>query len=184
MSVWAIIAGIVVLLLVLVLVIGKRGVHRVKKMNLVHYSLLVRSNAQLRDLAAQAAASGSCEMEVFDAEGDIRELTDGMSIRTDRTHTVNVDKGLLDWAVAVTDLMDRATAAGGGMFQDPQTELKLWKQAYKMAPAYPLIPMSLGVTYAEAGKVKPGIKYLEEALYLAPHSERIRDNLEAIRDLR
>jgi hypothetical protein len=87
----------------------------------------------------------------------------------------------LQWALRVTSLADAAThAVDQG---DLQQGLNLWLQAYELAPAYPVIAMSLGVVYGEMGDVQTSIAYLEEAQRLDPTNERIARNLAVAREL-
>ena len=153
----------------------------VPKMEMVHYALVRFSNKQLRRILEKAKAEGGMTIEV--PLGDLKELTDGVSILVDRmkdSEMQPIEPPLLDWAIRVTDVMDRATDAD----ENPHRQLKLWQEAYAMCPDYPLILMSLGVSYAKCGEVESAIEFLEKAHRAAPENDRIRNNLEGIkRDL-
>lgn len=162
---------------------------KVEKMTMVHYTLMRFSNQELRILAEQARAQGgSYKIEV--PRGRIVDITNGISVLWDKVQSmqeVAISTDLLNWAVTLTEIMDKATEIGTrveGPLASSQVGHELlehWKKAYELAPDYPLVLMSLGVAYSDCGRHETGLKYLEKAHRLAPTNQRIKNNLESVR---
>jgi tetratricopeptide (TPR) repeat protein len=63
----------------------------------------------------------------------------------------------------------------------PQEALKTFEQLEKRAPFDPIVFLSIGVCYANLGKGKEAVSYVEKALKMDPENARIKDNLKGIK---
>ena len=71
--------------------------------------------------------------------------------------------------------------AKAGAATDPKESIRLYKKIIAKAPFDSISMLSIGVCYANLGKGKKAVKYVEEALKSDPNNQRIRDNLAGIK---
>jgi hypothetical protein len=147
----------------------------VTSMELVHYALLRTPISSLE------VASKKERILVDVPQGDVAELTDGFALiegRVTETLEVDIDKHLLKWAIELLKLLEGGKAATRS---NPWVILEYLLSAHEIAPAYPLVLMNLGVTYALCGEGEQAQYFLEQALQLSPDNLRIQKNRDAVR---
>jgi len=64
---------------------------------------------------------------------------------------------------------------------NPQEALRIFKQIVKKAPFDSISMLSIGVCYANLGDGRKAVSFVEKALKSDPNNQRIRENLEGIR---
>ena len=89
--------------------------------------------------------------------------------------TTRLSDAELDRLIEAQRLMRKADSTSG-----PQA-ISLYKQAAKLTPWDEVYLMSIGVEYAQAGDYRKGGQRLEEALALNPDNQRVRKNLNAVK---
>lgn len=85
----------------------------------------------------------------------------------------------VDWAEQVNVYAIKAEQASSAN-AIPEA-IALYRKALQLAPGCDLYLMSIGCCYANMGDLRTGVKYLERAAEISPSQERIRRNLEGIR---
>jgi tetratricopeptide (TPR) repeat protein len=103
----------------------------------------------------------------------------GDSPAQQREHEITQED--FQWAKQVESIVDMGHAAGQG--GDYGEAIRHYREALRMAPGCDLFLMSIGVCYAQLGDHARGLRYLERAAEISPDSDRIRDNLEAVRGM-
>lgn len=79
-------------------------------------------------------------------------------------------------AIELSRLTQKASTA-----DNPKEALRLFKQIVDRVPFDSISMLSIGVCYANLGQGRKAVSYVEKALESDPDNERIRQNLEAIR---
>lgn len=87
----------------------------------------------------------------------------------------------IEWAEKVMTIAEQAAAASqrGGYAK----AIQFYKQALEQAPECDLYLMSIGACYANMGKPRDGLPYLERAAKISPNNARIQRNLAGMRQM-
>jgi tetratricopeptide (TPR) repeat protein len=72
-------------------------------------------------------------------------------------------------------------SAEGERASNPKDALKIFQKLAKRAPFDSIALLSIGVCYANLGNGKEAVSYVEKALEIDPENERIKENLEGIK---
>ena len=87
----------------------------------------------------------------------------------------------IEWAETVMAIAEQAAAAS--QRNNFAKAIQFYKQALEQAPECDLFLMSIGACYANMGKPREGLPYLERAANINPNNARIRNNLAAMRQM-
>jgi len=87
----------------------------------------------------------------------------------------------ISWAEGVMTIAEQAGAASKR--EDYAKAIKLYKQALQQAPECDLYLMSIGSCFANMGKPREGVSYLERAAKVNPNNARIQNNLAVLRQM-
>jgi len=79
-------------------------------------------------------------------------------------------------AMELIRLCQKATNA-----TDPRESIRIYEKIIAKAPFDSISMLSIGVCYANLGDGRKAVSYVERALRSDPHNQRIRQNLEGIR---
>ena len=144
------------------------------------------SSEESEDLAAEPISRGRMDLIWFDPQTlSLLEITGGATVLTDDggggardLHSTPED---IEWAKQVLVYSDKAQKAGER--GDHQAAIRLYREALKLAPGGDMFLMSMGCCYANMGKPRIGIKYLQRAAEISPENQRIRKNLAGVQKL-
>ena len=87
----------------------------------------------------------------------------------------------IEWAEKVMTIAEQAAAAS--QRDDYAKAIQFYKQALEQAPECDLYLMSIGACYANMGKPREGLPYLERAAKINPNNARIQRNLAGMRQM-
>lgn len=87
----------------------------------------------------------------------------------------------IEWAEKVMDIAEQAAAAS--QRDDYAKAIQFYKQALQQAPECDLYLMSIGCCFANMGKPREGLSYLERAAKVNPNNARIQSNLVGMRQM-
>ena len=87
----------------------------------------------------------------------------------------------IEWAEKVMTIAEQAAAASKR--DDYARAIQFYKQALEQAPECDLYLMSIGTCYANMGRPREGLPYLERAAKINPNNARIQRNLAGMRQM-
>jgi tetratricopeptide (TPR) repeat protein len=87
----------------------------------------------------------------------------------------------VEWAEKVMAIAEQASAAS--QRNDYAKAIQFYKQALEQAPECDLYLMSIGACYANLGKPREGLPYLERAAKINPNNARIQKNLAGMKQM-